>query len=87
MGGVIGASVGFAFTGGLIAGIYAGAFILYGISLGINIADLVNMKKQLNIYKDYKEKENKKYEEIENSLADLNYKFNIIQDRYIPLNV
>lgn len=45
------------------------------------------MKKQLNIYKDYKEKENKKYEEIENSLADLNYKFNIIQDRYIPLNV
>ena len=86
-GGIFGSAIGFVATGGILAAIYASAFIISGIAMGLNIADLIKMKKQLNIYKDFKEKENKKYEEIENSLADLNYKFNIIQDRYIPVNV
>ena len=55
--------------------------------MAINIADLVKMKKQLNIYKDFKEQENKKYEEIENTLTELNSKFSQMQERYIPVNI
>ena len=34
-----------------------------------------------------KKKENLKYQEIENELAELNVKFNNLHDRYIPKNL
>jgi len=76
--------VGGILTGGLLP--LAGA-VVSGIAMGINIANLAKIKKQLNIYRDYKKKENAKYDEIENSLAELNLICNKINRRYIPSNL
>ena len=55
--------------------------------MAVNITNIIKIKKQLNIYKDFKEKENQKYEDIENTLAELQFKYNKIQERYIPINL
>ena len=84
---VVGSAIGFVATGGLLAGVYAVAGVVNGVAMAVNIADVIKKKKQLNIYKDFKEKENQKYEDIENTLAELQFKYDKIQERYIPINL
>jgi hypothetical protein len=76
--------VGGILTGGILP--LAGA-VVSGVAMGINIANLAKIKKQLNIYRDYKEKENAKFDEIENSLAELQFTYQKINQRYIPSNL
>lgn len=76
--------VGGILTGGLLP--LAGA-VVSGIAMGINIANLAKIKKQMKIYQEYKEKEVAKYDEIENSLAELQFTYNKINQRYIPSNL
>lgn len=84
---VVGSAIGFVATGGLLAGVYAVAGVVNGVAMAVNIANIIKIKKQLNIYKDFKEKENQKYEDIENTLAELQFKYDKIQERYIPINL
>ena len=76
--------IGGILTGGLLP--LAGA-VVSGVAMGVNIANLAKIKKQMNIYKEYKERENAKYEEIENSLAELRLTCDKINRRYIPSNL
>ena len=85
--GVVGSAIGFVATGGILAAVYGVSAIASGIAMGVNIANLAKIKKQLNIYKDFKEKENKKFDEIESTLAELRFSYNKLQERYIPLNL
>ena len=73
--------------GGILVSVYGVSAIASSIAMGINIANLAKIKKQLNIYKDFKEKENKKFDEIESTLAELRFSYNELQERYIPLNL
>ena len=87
----LGCGVGVAL--GIVGGIATGGVlpligaVASGVAMGVNIANLVKIKKQLNIYKDYKERENEKYEEIENSLAELQTTYSKLNQRYIPKNL
>ena len=74
-------------TGGIVAAIWGAGAIASGIATGLNIKNLLKIKKQLNIYKDYKERENTKFEEIQNTLAELQLTYNKLQERYIPKNL
>ena len=67
-----------------MAAIWGAGAIASGIATGLNIKNLLKIKKQLNIYKDYKERENTKFEEIQNTLAELQLTYNKLQERYIP---
>lgn len=85
--GILGSAIGFVATGGILAGVYAVAAVANGIAMGINIANIIKIKKQLEVYKDFKEQENQKYEDIENTLAELQFKYNKLEERYIPINL
>ena len=79
--------VGTILTGGALALVWGAGAVASGIATGVNIANLVKIKKQLGIYRDYKEREIKKYDEIENTLADLELKYKKLNERYIPRNL
>lgn len=84
---VVGSALGFVATGGMAAVVYGVAAVANGVALGINVANLVKIKKELNKYKDYKEIENAKYEEISNCLEELNSLYKQNEERYIPINL
>ena len=86
-GGLAASAVGFVATGGILAGIYAAGAIVSGIAMGVQIANIKQLKKHLEKFGNMKKKENLKYQEIENELAELNVKFNNLHDRYIPKNL
>ena len=85
--GVVGCAIGFFATGGLAAIPLAIGVVGNGIWFGVKLADLINLKKQLKHFQETKDKESKKYEEMENELEKLMKKYNHLQDRYIPINV
>lgn len=86
-GGMALSAIGFVATGGLLAGVYAASAVASGIAMGVQIANFKQLKKQLQVYGNMKEKENKKYKDIEDTLAQLNVTYNNLHDRYIPLNL
>lgn len=85
--GVVGCAIGFFTTGGLAAIPLAIGVVGNGIWFGVKLADLINLNKQLKHFQETKDKESKKYEEMENELEKLMKKYNHLQDRYIPINV
>lgn len=80
-------ALGVVFTGGILAFAFAAAAIGNGIATGINIANIIELKKQLKKYKETIESYKKKQVEIETSLKDLDDKFRQFGKRYIPANL
>ena len=85
--GIVGSAFLCIVTGGAAAVAFGAAAAVSGVTMGVNIANFMKIKDQLKKYKNFKEVENKKYDEVESALAELQFKYNKIQRRYIPKNV
>ena len=86
--GFLGSVVGFVFTGGGIALLYAVAAGIHGVAIGINSVDIVKQKQAIKDYISILNKGYKLQVEMEEELGKLQKLYrNLNLDIYIPINI